>query len=147
MAYYHVAHDCQLEDNIIIANTATLGGHVKVGKGAFISGSTVAHQFCQVGAYSMLSGVTPVALDTLPFMIIAGNPARTVGLNLVGLKRAGFTKGGIRQIKQAYEILLMSGKPLAIALKELEMIDSLQVKMLVDFINNSHRGFTHSRKK
>ncbi len=147
MAYSHVAHDCQLEDNIIFANNATLGGHVKVGKGAFISGSTAVHQFCQVGAYSMLSGVTPVSLDALPFMIIAGNPARTIGLNLVGLKRADFNKEEISHIKQAFQILFLSGKPLSIALEELKTIDSVRVKILIDFINHSKRGFTHYRKK
>jgi len=147
MAYSHVAHDCQLADKVIFANTATLAGHITVGKGAFISGSTAVHQFCQVGDYAILSGVTPVSLDVLPFMIVAGNPARTVGLNLIGMKRAGFTREEISQTKQAYKILILSEKSLDEAKAELKSIDSIHVKMLLDFINNSKRGFTHHRKR
>lgn len=147
MAYSHVAHDCQLEDNIIFANCATLAGHVEVGRKAFISGSTAVHQFCRIGAYSILSGVTPISLDALPFMIIAGNPAGTIGLNLIGLKRAGFSTEEISQIKQAYKILMLSGKSLKVALEELSGIDSMHVKELIEFIHNSKRGFAHHRKK
>lgn len=147
MAYSHVAHDCQLEDNIIFANCATLAGHVEVGRNAFISGSTAVHQFCRIGAYSILSGVTPISLDALPYMIIAGNPAGTIGLNLVGLKRAGFSTEDVSQIKQAYKILMLSGKSLSVALEELRGIDSVHIRQLIEFIQNSKRGFAHHRKK
>jgi len=147
MAYSHIAHDCQLEDRIIFANCATLAGHISVGTGAFVSGSTAVHQFCQIGAYSILSGVTPVSLDAPPFMIVAGNPAGTVGLNVIGMRRAGFSRDSISKIKQAYKILMLSGKSQDEAMDEMANIDSEHVSMLIDFIKNSKRGITRHRKK
>ncbi|MGH8578623.1 MAG: acyl-ACP--UDP-N-acetylglucosamine O-acyltransferase [Gammaproteobacteria bacterium] len=146
MAYAHIAHDCTLGDHVTFANGATLGGHVHVGDRAFLSGYVVVHQFCRIGKYAMVSGLSGVNQDCLPFVISAGIPARACGLNIVGLRRGGFDSDQIRALKHAYSVLLCSGDPLQEALRRLQDSGSCLVQELLAFVQSSHRGFAHHRK-
>ena len=142
MAYSHVAHDCVVGKGVIMANCATLGGHVEVGDYAFIGGLSAVHQWARVGAYAMVGGLTGVSLDIPPFTVASGQHAKLYGVNVIGLKRRGFTQEKIKVIQKAYRIIFRSRIPrseaLEIALKELGRHE--EVKLLVDFIKNSKRG-------
>ena len=111
MAYVHVAHDCNLSNNIILANGATLAGHVVVGSGAVFGGSVVVAQFCKIGAYSFIVGTTAIGKDILPYTLISeyhnkdSRKPSPCGLNLVGLKRSGFDRKTILELKRAYRII------------------------------------------
>ena len=109
MACSHVAHDCVLGDRNVFANTATLAGHVQVAHHVFLSGHTAIHQFARVGAYVMVSGLTGVSQDVPPFVTVDGHRADIVGLNVVGLRRAGFDQAARRRIKAAYQLVYRSG--------------------------------------
>ncbi len=102
MAYSHVAHDCIVHDHAILANGATLAGHVEVESAAILGGLSAVHQFCRVGCHSMISGGSMVSQDIPPYTVAQGDRAKTVGLNLIGLKRRGFSEETIRGIKKAY---------------------------------------------
>ncbi len=142
MAYSHVAHDCVVGEGVIMANCATLGGHVEVGDYAFIGGLSAIHQWARVGAYAMVGGLTGVSLDIPPFTVASGQHAKLYGVNVIGLKRRNFPPEKIKVIQKAYRIIFRSGIPrseaLEIALKELG--EHKEVKLLVDFIKNSKRG-------
>jgi UDP-N-acetylglucosamine acyltransferase len=145
MAYCHVAHDCMLGDNVIVANNALLAGHITVANRAFISGNVVIHQFARIGQLAMLSGGARVSQDALPFIITEGSPARARGLNVVGLRRAGTSNDDIRELKEAYQVLLRSGLTFKEALEKLSRQPSALVKELIQFAQESKRGFTHAR--
>ena len=141
MATAHVGHNCQVGDNIILANGALLGGHVEVGNSVFLSGNCVVHQFVRIGDYALMRGLSGTSRDVPPYAIIDWQ--HTVrGVNVVGLKRAGFDEKRIRAIRTAFRVLFRSGRNLAIALKELEQSKraSDDVAALVDFIKASKRG-------
>jgi UDP-N-acetylglucosamine acyltransferase len=106
MACAHVAHDCRLGDRVVLANNVALAGHVTIGERAFLSGGVVVHQFCRVGRLAMIGGNSKIVQDCLPFVITDGVPARACGLNVVGLRRAGFGAAALRTLKQAYRLLL-----------------------------------------
>jgi UDP-N-acetylglucosamine acyltransferase len=106
MSYVHIAHDCFVEDNVILANGATLGGHVRVGKRVVMGGFSAVHQFCRIGAYAFIGAMSGVDKDVPPFVKVFGIPAKIQGLNLIGLRRAGFTKEDIRKLSQALGIFL-----------------------------------------
>jgi len=108
MAYSHVAHDCIVGEGVIMANCATLGGHVEVGNYAFIGGLSAVHQWTRIGSYAMVGGLTGVSLDIPPFTIASGQHAQLWGVNTVGLKRRGFSEERISVIKKAYKILFKS---------------------------------------
>jgi len=139
----HVAHDCLLGDRVIMANNATIAGHVSIGDRAFLGGHVAIHQFSRVGRLAMLGGLAKVVQDCLPFVITDGNPARARGLNVVGLRRAGFETGAIRSLRRAYRCLLRSGLPLEQALAQLEADEDAPVRELAAFIRGSGRGFAH----
>lgn len=143
MAYSHLAHDCSTEGKVIIANGAQIAGHVKIGKGAFISANVGVHQFCRIGSMAMIGGAAKVTQDCLPYIITDGNPARARGLNVVGLRRAGYTKKDITDLKNAYKILFKSDLRLDDALGRMGAIDSSLVCNLIDFMKSSERGFAH----
>ncbi|HXG63636.1 MAG TPA: acyl-ACP--UDP-N-acetylglucosamine O-acyltransferase [Blastocatellia bacterium] len=143
MAYAHVAHNCRLGDRVIIANNVALAGHVEIEDQAFISGGVVVHQFCRIGRLAMLGGNSKIVQDCLPFVITDGVPGRAAGLNLVGLRRAGFTPAQIANLKKAYRLLLRSGLFLEDALAELAGIDDPLVAHLAEFARRSKRGFCH----
>jgi len=146
MASAHVAHDCILGDNIIMANGVLLGGHVIIEDRAFLSGVVTVHQFCRIGTMAMLGASARINQDCLPYMIIDGAPGRVRGLNLIGLKRAGFSSEDIGSLKKAIKTLFGTGT-LAEKLSELKKSSSDRVQHLIGFIESSERGFAHKSKK
>ena len=143
MANCHVAHDCRIGNGVIIANGALLAGHVSIGDRAFISGNVVIHQFARVGTLAMVGGLARVSQDCLPYVITEGSPAAARGLNLVGLRRAGFVPEQVRMLKQAFRTLVRAGHRLQDALVELEASAVPEVQSLAAFVRASKRGFTH----
>ncbi|PLX82082.1 MAG: acyl-[acyl-carrier-protein]--UDP-N-acetylglucosamine O-acyltransferase [Desulfuromonas sp.] len=141
MAYAHVAHDCRVGNHVILANGATLAGHVEVADWAILGGLSAVHQFVRVGAHVMISGGSMVAQDVAPFTIAQGDRAQTVGLNLVGLKRRGFEEDQLKQLKAAYRLIFRSDLRLEEALKKIaEGSPGDVVGEFVDFIKQSQRG-------
>jgi UDP-N-acetylglucosamine acyltransferase len=144
MAYAHVAHDCVLGNNVIMTNGATLGGHVEVADFATIAALCAIHQFCRIGEYAFVSGMTGVPNDVPPFVMAAassGIRAKLFGLNVVGLERHGFTKEEISKLKKAYKLLFRSALPLSTSLRIVQ--DELQgehIDTLISFIKSSKRG-------
>jgi UDP-N-acetylglucosamine acyltransferase len=144
MAYSHVAHDCKIGNNIIMANSVALGGHIVIGDHAILGGIVAVHQFVKIGSYAIIGGQSAVSLDIPPYVSAAGNRAQLYGLNLVGLKRKGFSDEIIANLKKAYKIIFRSGLTLGASLQQVltEMPDSKEVRHLVEFIRNSKRGIT-----
>jgi len=142
MAYSHVAHDCVVGNRVILANGATLAGHVQVDDFAILGGLSAVHQFTRVGAHVMVSGGSMVAQDIPPYTIAQGDRAKTVGLNLVGLKRRGFSEEAMRAIKKAYKIIFRSGLRQEEALQKIaaEVVSGPELAVFVEFIKNSQRG-------
>ncbi len=142
MAYVHVAHDCILHDGVIMANAATLGGHVEIGERAILGGLVAVHQFCRIGPLAFIGGASGVNKDIPPFTMARGNPARLYGLNLVGLRRAGLRPEAIEALRQAFRILFKSSLPLKEALARVrEEVSSLEeLEILLSFIQSSQRG-------
>jgi len=141
MAYSHIAHDCVVGSNIIMANCATLGGHTHVDDFASLSGLCAIHQYCKVGKYAFISGLTGITKDLPPFMMAAGGRAALYGLNVVGLERRGFSKEEIGTLKKAYRILFRSSLPLQASLEQIEeQLEGEHVRELVAFIRSSERG-------
>ena len=146
MTYSHVGHDCVVGDHNIFANTATLAGHVQVEHHVFLSGHTATHQFCRIGAYSMVAGVSGVPQDIPPYVLADGHRAEIVGLNIVGLRRSGFTQEQRSAIKRAYRLIYKSGLKLAAALERLKSEEpSEAVDHIVRFIEGSKRGLIDHR--
>lgn len=144
MVYAHIAHDCIVGSNVIFANGGTLAGHVEVGDHALIGAYTAIHQFCRVGNYAFTGGYTVATQDVLPFMKTVGaRPAKSYGVNTIGLERKGFSSASIRALQSAYRLLVRS------RLRREEAIDRIQdelgeheeVAYLLDFIRSSQRGF------
>lgn len=146
MAYSHVAHDCIVRKGVIMANCATLGGHVEVGEYAFIGGLSAVHQWARVGAYAMVGGLSGVSLDIPPYTRASGQHALLYGVNTVGLERRGFTKEQIAIIKKAYRILFRSGmlKKDAIQLLLSEYGHHQEVRKLIEFLQTTKRGVARS---
>lgn len=142
MAYVHVAHDCQIGSHVIMANAATLAGHIHIGDYAVIGGLVGVHQFVKIGAYALVGGCSAVSQDIPPFMSAAGVHARLYGLNLVGLKRHGFSNERIQNLKKAYRILFRSGLTLKEAAKKVrdEVTSSEDIRQLLQFVESSKRG-------
>lgn len=142
MAYCHIAHNCELDDLVIMANNATLAGHVTVGKGAVIGGLSAAHQYVRIGAYAMVGGMSRITHDIPPYTIGAGSPWRFGGLNLVGLKRHGFPMNTRIALSRAFKLVYRSGLSLQEALQEIESgVEKLpEVEHWVQFCRSSKRG-------
>jgi UDP-N-acetylglucosamine acyltransferase len=147
MAYSHVAHNCLIGDRVILANNVALAGHIEIEDGAFISGGVVVHQFCRIGRLAMVGGNSKIVQDCLPFVITDGNPGRARGLNIVGLRRAGFKSSEVQNLKRAYNLLLRSGLKLQDALSRLSDINDPAVDHLINFVRASRRGFCHASKE
>lgn len=148
MAYTHVAHDCIVGDGVIAANAATLGGHVEVGEHAVLSSLIAVHQFTKIGKLAMVGGGAMVSLDILPFTQAQGDRAKLVGLNLVGLKRKGYSNSAIEDIKSAYRTLFLSGLTLEEAVDQLEASSpAKEVRGMIDFIHSSKRGICRPGRK
>jgi UDP-N-acetylglucosamine acyltransferase len=143
MAYAHVAHNCQLGDRVILANNVALAGHLEISDRVFISGGVVVHQFCRLGRLAMIGGNAKIVQDCLPFVTTDGVPGRASGLNVVGLRRAGFTASDLRTLKEAYRLLLRAGLPLAEALGQMAQMNDANVNELIEFVRGSKRGFCH----
>jgi len=142
MAYTHVAHDCRVGNHVILANAATLAGHVTVDDHAILGGLSAIHQFTRVGCHVMISGGSMVNQDIAPYLIAQGDRAQPVGINLVGLKRRGFSEAALRGIKNAYKTVFRAGIKLEDALAQVvaEAGTIPEVMVFVDFIRNSQRG-------
>ncbi|MCD1125064.1 acyl-ACP--UDP-N-acetylglucosamine O-acyltransferase [Jinshanibacter sp. LJY008] len=138
----HVAHDCQIGNRCILANNATLAGHVEIDDFAIIGGMTAIHQFCVIGAHVMVGGCSGVAQDVPPYVIAQGNHATPFGVNIEGLKRRGFEKDALHAIRNAYKLLYRSGKTLDEVKPEIEELAKQQpaVQLFVDFFSRSTRG-------
>jgi UDP-N-acetylglucosamine acyltransferase len=149
MAQVHVAHDCRVGSHTILANAVALSGHVEVQDHATLGGLSGVHQFCRVGAYAFVGGATVATKDVLPFSLTVGNRARFFGLNVVGLRRRGFSQEQIAALKQACRLLQASELTLAQALRRIEaeapMTD--EVRMLVEFVRASTRGVVLERRR
>jgi len=142
MAQAHVAHDCLLGNKVIMANAATLAGHVVVEDGANIGAYSGVHQFCRVGREGYVGGYSVVVKDALPYALTVGNHATCYGLNTTGMKRRGYPKEVIDQLHHAFHLLLSSKLNTSQALERIrqEISDSAEVDFLVNFIETSQRG-------
>ncbi len=146
MAYVHVAHDVQLGDHTILANNATLAGHVQVGDWAIIGGLTGVHQYCHVGAHVMTGFQSRIAQDVPPFMLVEGNPSEVRGFNAEGLRRRGFSRERIAQVKRMHRLLYRDGLKLDAARAAIAAMaggvegDDADVRLLLDFLAASTRG-------
>lgn len=143
MAYSHVAHECRIGNQVVIANGALVAGFVQVFDRAFVSGNVVIHQFARIGRLALVGGLARVSQDCLPFMITEGSPARARAVNTTGLKRAGVPASDLAALKKALA-LLRSGKLLREILVELEGSPSAPARELARFIRDARRGFTHT---
>jgi UDP-N-acetylglucosamine acyltransferase len=119
MAYVHVGHDCIIGSDCVLANQATLAGHVTLGNFVILGGLSAIHQFCHFGDYAMAGGGSIITKDTPSFLMINGNPAKPHGLNLVGLKRRGFSAEAIRALNDSYRLVYRQGLTVAQALAEI----------------------------
>jgi len=142
MAYTHVAHDCTIGDKVVLANCATMGGHVEIGDWVQLGGLSAIHQFCKIGAHAFVGGGAIVTRDVPPYVMIAGNPAEPHSVNAEGLKRRGFAPQQIRNIRNAYRILYRSELTLAAAVEQLTALAREQPELatFVEFIGRSTRS-------
>lgn len=142
MATVHIAHDCQIGNNTIFANSVTLAGHVTVGDYAILGGFTLVHQFCKVGAHCFTAMNSVISKDVLPFLMVSGHMAKPHGLNSEGLKRRGFSKQVLSDLRKAYKIIYRSGNTLERAIEILEPMShaSEEMAQLLDFLKNVTRG-------
>ena len=146
MAYAHIAHDCIVGDNCIIANCGTLAGHVTIEDKTVVGGLVAIHQFVKVGRLSIIGGCSKVVQDILPFSTCDGHPARIYGLNLIGLRRNGIGKESIGKLNRAFKILFNLGLSVKHACEniEQEIKPSNEISYLLKFIKESKRGIARS---
>lgn len=142
MAQVHVAHDCIIGNGVIMANAATLAGHVTIEDGANVGAYSGVHQFCRLGCEAYVGGYSVVVKDALPFALTVGNHARCYGLNTTGMKRRGYARQTISALHHAFHLLLSSKLNTSQALERIrdEIKDSPEVDKLVHFIETSKRG-------
>ncbi len=148
MAYSHIAHNCVVEDGVVIANVGTLAGYVTVEKKAIIGGLSAVHQYVRIGTYSIVGGCSKVVKDVPPYTKADGHPTTLWGLNSVGLRRANFSLQTRKALKKAYQILFRSGLNTNQAIEKIsnELESSPPVRHLCSFIKNSQRGICKERK-
>lgn len=140
----HIAHDCEVGDNATLVNGATLGGHVSIGDGVIIGGLSAVHQFVRIGAYAFIGGMSGITADVIPFGMAIGNRANLCGLNVVGLRRKGFPREQIHELRQAYRMLFSSEGTLKERLDDVESMFSANplVGQIIDFMKtDSGRSF------
>ena len=144
MAYVHVAHDCVLGDNIIMANNATLAGHVDIEDWAILGGFSKIHQFVRIGAHSFMGMNVDITRDVPPYVMVSGTPVEPHGINSEGLKRRGFSAERLRNIKNAYRVLYRSDLRLEEALQQLQQLGETQpeVAIMARFLEKSERSIT-----
>ena len=140
MVYCHVAHDCIIDDNIVLANNVQVGGHVLINKHAIVGGSCAIHQFSRIGEFAMIGGMTGVLSDVIPYGLSLGNRNYLIGLNLIGLRRSGISNQDIKIIQSAYDIIFCDDtfrkniENLGYELKEKKSVDNI-----VKFINSDKK--------
>lgn len=144
MAYSHIAHNCKIGNNTILANGATLAGYVEIQDRAVIGGLVAIHQFCRIGSFSIVGGCSKVVQDVPPYSLCDGHPARIYGLNFVGLKRGGFSKEVLQILKKAFKILFFERRNLkeAIEMVRKTLPQTSEVDTLLKFIQTSQRGIS-----
>lgn len=142
MAYVHIAHDCVIGSNTIMANNATLAGHVHVGDWAIFGGFSGVHQFCRIGAHAFMGMYAAINRDVPAYTTVSGHPGVPRGINSEGLKRRGFSADQIRNIKQAYRLVFRRGKKLADAIDEVAELSKSQPELIVflESLRSSERG-------
>ena len=142
MAQAHVAHDCRVGNNVIMANAATLAGHVEIADRASVGAYSGVHQFCRVGYEAFIGGYSVVVKDAPPFAMIQGNHAKCFGLNRVGVKRRGYSAETVKKLNHAFHLLLSAKLNTTQATEKIgeEIKDCPEVDLLVDFIKTSNRG-------
>jgi UDP-N-acetylglucosamine acyltransferase len=142
MAYVHIAHDCKLRNDIVLANNSSLAGHVEIDDFAILGGFTLVHQFCKVGAHIITGVGTIILKDIPPYIRAAGDNAKPNGINIEGLKRRNFSPQIISDIKKAYKIIYREGNTIDVAKKMLEKLakKTKEVNLFIDFIDESNRG-------
>ena len=149
MAYAHIAHDCRLDDGVIMANAATLAGHVLVDRMAVIGGLCAIHQFVRIGEFAYIGGMTGVSQDVPPFMLVAGERGWLHNLNLIGLRRRGIDKQTLSALKSAFKMIWRSDMTRTKALEKvtLELGHYPEVRQLVEFVQASERGVLALKNK
>jgi UDP-N-acetylglucosamine acyltransferase len=142
MAQAHVAHDCQIGNEVIMANAATLAGHVEIADRANIGAYSGVHQFCRIGLEAFVGGYSVIVKDALPFAISQGNHAKCYGLNRLGLKRRGYLKETVEKLHRAFHLLLSAKLNTTQAVEKIkeEIKDCAEVDLLINFIETSKRG-------
>jgi len=142
MAYSHVAHDCRIGDQVIMANAASLGGHVEIQDWAILGGFTIVHQFCRIGAHSFCAMGSVLTRNVPPYVTVGGHPAEPHGINSEGLRRRGYTPDAVQAIKRAYRALYMSNLKLDEAVERIrDMAESQpELAILADFLAATNRG-------
>ncbi len=150
MVAAHVAHDCKVGDNIVMANNATLGGHVHVGDHAVLGGLCGVHQFVRIGTHAMIAGLAGVDADVIPYGTVRGAPAALIGLNIVGMKRRGFAKQEIQTLRTAYRLLFAQEGTMAERLEDVAALypDHAAVRAIVEFIRGADaRALTQPKRE
>ncbi len=148
MAYTHVAHDCIIGNNVIIANSVQMAGHVTIHDFAIIGGLTAIHQFVTIGAYTMIGGHFRIPKDIPPYIMAGGWPVSFERLNIIGLKRRGFTQEAIDSLNDAYRILYLSNLNVSQGIEKIKstMTITPEVQNVLDFISNAKRGIITARR-
>jgi UDP-N-acetylglucosamine acyltransferase len=142
MAYTHVAHDCRIGNNVILVNNVGLAGEIEIGDYAILGGMAGVHQFVRIGAHVMIQGGSKVGKDVPPFVMAGRDPIRFEGLNLVGLRRRGFSEDLIEEIHEIYRYIYQKGYNVSQALEKIEqdLEGNGERNMIIDFIRGSKRG-------
>ncbi len=142
MACCHVAHDCLLKDNVIIGNAVLLAGEVEIDEWAIVSGGALVHQFSHIGMHAMVQGGARLGKDIPPYVTVGREPLSYAGINIVGLRRRGFTSEQIGNISEMYRIIYQSGFNNSAAIRriELDFSESEEKENIVNFVKNSQRG-------
>jgi UDP-N-acetylglucosamine acyltransferase len=142
MAYAHVAHDCQIGNETVLANVATLGGHVEIGDYAILGGLSAVHQFTRVGIHCFIANNAAVTRDVPPYVMAVGQPAEPHSVNAVGLKRRGFTDAQVLNVRRAYRVLYRSKLKLVDAVQQLEesALTQPEIRPFVEFLKHSSRS-------
>lgn len=142
MAYTHVAHDCRIGNHAILANAASLGGHVHIGDWAILGGFSIVHQFCRIGAHCFTAMGSAIGKDVPPYVLVGGQPAKPRGINSEGLRRREFGAEQIATIKRAYKTLYTSGLPLAAARAQITELaaEHEELRLMAEFMAASERS-------
>ena len=142
MAYIHIAHDCQIGNNTIFANNASLAGHAIIEDFVILGGFTLVHQFCKIGQHAFCGMGSAISKDVPPYLMVNGSPAHAHGLNSEGIKRKGFSKDALKALREAYKIIYRSNNTLEVAKTELKPLSEkfLEVHNMLTFLEQSERG-------